>query len=222
VSAKPDASKPGRTVTPPVSVLDAKGRRDAFYLARQWHHYFGAEYEPDWLPNPPAALAGVSDADGQYGAVAHHGLVRVGGALASVVSGDHAESDIGPTPIDERALAGDGAIYIYLLAVDLAWRGRGLGSQLLGQVLDWARDETAAETVVAQSWQRREHASSAPLFETAGFERIVRLPDYYAETGRSACPDCGIWLGDDIECSCGAVLYAKDIERTEPQQENSE
>lgn len=201
----------------PVQLHPAGGRDDAYYLARQWHHYFGVEYESNRLPSPPAAIAGWADDDVEaqhYGVIARHGRVQVGGAMASVVTGDAAESAIGPAPIDERALAGDAAVYIYLITVDSAWRDRGLGTKLLDGCLAWTRNVTTADTVVAHSWQRENHPSSAGLFERAGFERIVNLPDHYAGTGRASCPDCGYWASEDGTCECGAILYAKDVERT--------
>ncbi|SIS06804.1 hypothetical protein SAMN05421809_3696 [Natronorubrum daqingense] len=37
-------------------VREASGRDDAFYLVRLWHHYFGVEYEANWLPYGPFNL----------------------------------------------------------------------------------------------------------------------------------------------------------------------
>lgn len=214
MATEPQPQRPSAP-THPVKVRDGDGRADALYLARQWHHYFGVDYETTTLPSILGEIAGWSDdpTGDRYAAVAVHAdTVRVGGALAGIVRGDHAVETIAPSPIDERALAGDGAVYISLVAVDAAFRDQGLGTRLLDACLDWATAQGVA-TVVAHSWQRRNHSSSAGLFERAGFHRIADLPEYYSREGaeREACPDCGVWLTEAGACECSAVLFAKDV-----------
>ncbi|UHQ98818.1 hypothetical protein HYG81_22430 (plasmid) [Natrinema zhouii] len=60
------------------NVREADGRADAFYLVRQWHHYFGVEYESNWLPYGPYQVAGWDDEDEEedlreaFGVIATH------------------------------------------------------------------------------------------------------------------------------------------------------
>lgn len=80
-------TSPTREWRPP-RVTDREG---AFYVARQWEHYFGVEYESDnRLPWPLAHLLGWNDGDEDPAPidaaayVATHKDVRVGCGLASL------------------------------------------------------------------------------------------------------------------------------------------
>lgn len=210
----PDATRPNPRIW---NVRRANGREDAFYLVRLWHHYFGVEYESNWLPYGPYQVAGWDDEDEDvreaYGAIATHDQagrsVRVGGGLAELLDHDTMVEQLPDGRFDKDALAGSLNAMMWFGIVDPSWRGYGIGHQLFRDRLSWANAH-GADMVFAWGWERREGRTSRPLFEQYDFVPIQRFPDHYAES-RDACPDCGVWPNDDEHCQCDAVLWARDM-----------
>jgi len=221
----------GRTTAAPapsaeaVRVREADGEADAFYLQRQLHHWFGAEYEsqtalqydlfpiagwtlPDGAPNRESAPR---DA---FGVIAEHrrgeATVRVGGGVVLLLDAAQAADECAPASFDGAALVSDPTAFLLVGVVDQAWRGRGLGGALFDRRLDWAR-ASDAEMALSFGWERRDGPTSRPLFEARGFEPIERIDGLYAETDRASCPDCGVWPGDDAACRCDATIWAREV-----------
>lgn len=91
----------------------------------------------------------------------------------------------GPTP------ATTGTWDLYWLAVDPAWQGKGVGSQLLGEVESRLTAQRARLLVVETS-SRADYAPTRAFYERRGFRRAALLPEYYAP-------------GDDL------LIYLKDF-----------
>ena len=91
----------------------------------------------------------------------------------------------GPTP------ATVGTWDLYWLAVDPAWQGKGVGSQLLREV-ESRLTAHRARLLVVETSSRADYAPTRAFYERRGFRRAALLPDYYA-------------LGDDL------VIYLKDL-----------
>lgn len=198
------------------TVREANDREDALSLARLWHHYFGTEYEANWLPHPLARIAGWVDADegrelAVLGLLAEHEDVRIGGALATILDHDDCVEELPDGRYDKDALAGDRNAWLLLGAVDPAWRGHGIGWRLFNRRIEWA-NEWGADMLFSFGWERREGRGSRPLFEANDFVPVQRFPDRYAET-RGSCPDCGSWPNNDRECQCELTLWALDLQQ---------
>lgn len=209
---------PTETVSLPTwSVRDANGRADAFYLARQWSHYFGIEYDAHELPIELAEVAGwTSDEDSldSLGTIAVHdphdrdGSVPIGGALVSILDHEETLDQLPKGRFDADALVGDRTAWLWFGVVDPAWRGRGIGREMFNRRVEWAEAQ-GASLAVSFGWERA-GPSSRRLFESDGWIPIQRFPDHYAEN-RDSCPDCGCWPSNDVDCSCELTLWAKDL-----------
>ncbi|MDS0280047.1 GNAT family N-acetyltransferase [Halomicroarcula sp. S1AR25-4] len=194
-------------------------RDDAFYVSRQWEHYFGVEYESDTrLPWPLAHVLGWNDGEDPApidaaAYVATHEQVRVGCGLASLRDHTQTVDALPQGRFSPGALAGDRNGWLLLGAVDPAWRGHGIGHALFDARLDWlaARDP---DMVFAFGWERDAGRSSRPLFEAHDFTPIQRFERYYADDSdgakRTSCPDCGAWRSNDVDCQCPTTLWALD------------
>jgi len=206
----------------PVEIRRADGERDAYYLQRLQHHWFGAEYDSnETLQADLFDIAGWSfDGDPpehaplqSMGVIAEHatpqGSVRVGGGIAIRIDHDTTVDELPPGSFDAETLAGDPSVWFLLGVVDQAWRGRGIGRRLFQRRLQWAR-HTDAEIAIAMGWER-DGPSSRPLFERAGWVPVETIESLYAETGRTACPDCGVWPNDEAACQCDATVWAMDL-----------
>lgn len=205
-----------------VTLREASGEADAYYLTRLWHHYFGVEYNHDGsrrLPNFPARIAGWTDddydEDDVYAVIASHspptrdGVVRVGAGLVALRDHDEAVAEMpDECRFDPRALVGDRAAYLVFGAVDPAFRGHGIGYRMFSDRLRWAT-ERGADMVFSFGWER-EGRSSRPLFESFDFVPIEQFSDYYA-SNRGACPDCGSWPSNDRDCVCAMTFWARDL-----------
>lgn len=203
------------------TVREADGEHDAFFLARQWAHYFGCRYEADRLPFPLAAVAGWLDEDDvepdfidAHGLVAEHrsgdARVHVGGSMVLVLDHDAAVDELPDGQFDADTLAGERNGWLSFGVVDPAWRGQGIGRRLFDRRLEWLRSE-AVDMVFGLGWGR-EGASSRPLFDSRGFVPVQRFEAYYGsdDAPRTACPDCGVWPSDDGRCTCATTLWALD------------
>lgn len=206
----------------PVTYREADGEADAWYLQRQWHHWFGAEYESQHsLQHALFDIAGWTLPDDvehapmeAFGVIAEHsptgsGSVRVGGGLALLVEHEEAVENLPDGRFDASQLAGAPTVWFQLGVVDEAWRGRGIGADLFRRRLEWAR-QTDAEIALSCGWERDDGASSRPLFEAHGWVPVQTIDEMYADT-RTSCPDCGIWPSDDRKCSCPATVWALDL-----------
>ncbi|WP_440767529.1 GNAT family N-acetyltransferase [Natronorubrum sp. DTA7] len=216
---------PGETTRPEPRVWNirqADGRTDAFYLVRLWHHYFGVEYEANWLPYGPYQVAGwddeTEDEDEETreacGVIATHGredgqAVDVGGGLAELFDHDAMVEQLPDGRFDRDALAGQCNAMLWFGIVDQAWRGYGIGHRLFRARLEWAQAR-GADMVFSIGWERPEGRTSRPLFEQYDFVPVQRFDGYYRET-RDACPDCGVWPNDDRECTCTTTLWAREL-----------
>jgi len=49
------------------------------------------------------------------------------------------------------------------------------------------------------------------LLTDAGFVSIQTAESLYTDTGRTLCPDCGVWPNDDRECECDGTDWSKDL-----------
>ena len=214
------AAETGET-EPTVRIRDADGEGDAWYLQRQQHHWFGAAYESQthlsldlfdiagWTPG--------EDVDGapleSYGVIAEHIVdgrrVRVGGGVALLIDHATAVKELAPGSFNAEVLASEPSAFFLLGVVDSAWRGRGIGGRLFDRRLRWAADSDA-EMAFSYGWERP-GPSSRPLFQSRGWEPVETVQSMYVESGRSACPDCGVWPHDDADCQCDATIWARDV-----------
>ena len=207
----------------PVAVREADSEADAWYLQRQWHHWFGAEYDSQVaLQYDLFDIAGWTipdDADDvsleTYGVIAEHAPagadpVRVGGAIVVLLDHETTVDELPDGRFDAGALAGDPTAWFLLGVVDGAWRGRGIGSMLFERRLQWAR-QTDAEMAISCGWERDTGGTSRPLFERFGWVPVETIVGMYTDTGRTSCPDCGIWPTEDAACACDATVWALDL-----------
>jgi len=207
----------------PVSVREADGEADAWYLQRQWHHWFGAEYESQTaLQHDLFGIAGWSipdDVDHQaldsYGVIAEHtparaDPVRIGAGLVLLLDHETTAEELPDGRFNPGALAGDPTAWFCIGVVDGAWRGRGIGSMLFERRLQWARD-TDAEIAISCGWERDGGDTSRPLFEKHDWVPVQTIHEMYTETGRTSCPDCGVWPSDDTTCTCDGTVWALDL-----------
>lgn len=205
-----------------VRIRDADGEADAWYLQRQWAHWFGAGYESQRsLQHDLFGIAGWSlpdDIDQEpidsYGVIAEHHRkgrsVRIGGGVVLLVPHEQAVEDLPEdASFDREALASDPTVWFLLGVVDLAWRGRGIGRRLFERRLRWAR-QTDAAVAIACGWERDGHRTSRPLFEATGWVPVERIPCLYEN--RTSCPDCDLWRSDGEKgCSCEGTIWALDL-----------
>jgi len=79
-------------------------------------------------------------------------------------------------------MTGAGEAHLLNLSVAGGWQRRGLGRELLGQVLRLVRDE-AVERILLEV--RESNTAAQALYEDSGFSRIALRRDYYpAQDGR--------------------------------------
>ena len=89
------------------------------------------------------------------------------------------------------------------VAVDVAFRRRGLGGRLTSLMLDWMR-QAGCDAAIALSWLSGRPDSSPPLFRRLGFREGPTIERFYAAESIEndwACPVCG------QPCTCAATLF---------------
>jgi [ribosomal protein S18]-alanine N-acetyltransferase len=69
---------------------------------------------------------------------------------------------------------------IHTIGVDPAYQGRGIGRQMLTQLLDWADGATVFLEV------RTDNAAAIALYESEGFEKVGVRKRYYRVSGADA------------------------------------
>jgi GNAT superfamily N-acetyltransferase len=200
-------------------IREAAGVRDAKYLHTLWRHYFGTDAPPGNLPFALGEIAGWNHDEDEdveaLGLVAElnprdrDGSFPIGGALVEIFDHEVTVERLPEGRFDADTLAGDRNAWMLLGAVDPEWRGHGIGRQLFRQRVRWA-DRQGAGMILGFGWERESGGSSRPLFEAFDFVPIQRFEDHYAES-RTACPDCGIWPGDDESCECACTLWARGL-----------
>ncbi|WP_123619186.1 N-acetyltransferase [Halorubrum sp. CSM-61] len=208
-----------------VTVREAAGERDAFYLAHVWSRWFGTEYEHGHryssgrLPYALCSVAGWEvDAEPEhlhgYGVVAEHdppdrdGRVHVGGGLVTIDTAAETIDNLPDGRFDADALVGERNAWLWFGIVDAAWRGLGLGRRLFEDRLQWARDQ-GADMAFAYGWEH-DGRTSRPLFEDFGFVPVERFERLY-EDERDVCPACGALPSNDRTCTCAGVVWARDL-----------
>jgi ribosomal-protein-alanine N-acetyltransferase len=84
---------------------------------------------------------------------------------------------IGFSIVEWSTAQGESAAYIQTLEVHPAWRGRGIGAELLSRVEDSAREAGAKSVALHVDV---ENAAAIHLYESHGYARQGREEHYYA------------------------------------------
>lgn len=93
------------------------------------------------------------------------------------------------------------------IAVLPGWRGRGIGSQLVREALDWC-DERGATTALSFGWKSSGGCHIAGVMATTGFESTQEIPNFWTDDSRQkgySCPECG------SVCECTAVVFRRAV-----------
>jgi GNAT superfamily N-acetyltransferase len=196
------------------TIEPADGHEDTVYLARLWHHYFGVEYGPNRLPWPLHDVIGWQNEDNpllkSYGVIAKHDDIAIGGGVASIMArADVLEELPDSRRFDADALLDEQVAWLWFGVVDPDWRGQGIGRRLFERRLHWA-SEQGVGLALPYGWNRRHGRTSRPLFEANDFVPIQTFDDHYAEH-RDACPDCGCWPSNNVDCRCSMTLWGRDL-----------
>lgn len=207
-----------------IIIRPAHGEADAYYLTRQRHHYYGFEYDSqETLPLDyfPIAEWTVPEDDKEnapkdtFGVIAEHTIsptqsVRIGGAVALLLDQETTINQLTQGSFNAKAVTAEQNGFLLLNVVDPAWRGLGIGSELLTRRLDWIK-QTDAEMVFAYGWLREDTTEeSRSLLKKQDFTPIEEISDLYETTNRTACPDCRIWPSDPQNCHCNGIIWGKD------------
>ena len=144
---------------------------------------------------------------------AHLGEELVGSAVAELLRTDEVE-DLVQTlrkagfqskRFDDRALG-----LLKTSAVIPRMRGQGIGSRLVEERLSLLANR-GCTAVYTFSWESGSRQSSRSLFEAAGFEHVVRIPNYWYEPpGHETfqCIKCG------KPCRCAALVMRRSLGRS--------
>lgn len=204
-------------------IRPAEGEQDAYYLARQQHHYFGTANDwPETLPLNYLPIAGQSIPDDSeddipldvYGVIAEHApsetshSVRIGGGVVLIYDQESAVDTLPPIDGFPYAIVCDVNAFLLFTVVDPAWRGQGIGRKLLLDRLHWI-NSTNAEMIFTCGWERDSNQSSRPLLSDSGFVEKQTIDGFYSDRGRPSCPDCGAWPSNDKMCQCRTTVWIK-------------
>ncbi|QLH82362.1 GNAT family N-acetyltransferase [Halosimplex pelagicum] len=199
-----------------VRPADSDDLHTARFLGR---HYFGGDrddshhyiYRSTTQANQPHGHAVVAEANGiLVGMAALH--LKIPGAMHRLLD----VPELLPyevrgcldCPVEGFNGAATGLGWIQLVAVDKAWWGNGIATQLLQELIEWA-NTSDIKTLAGISWQRDGKPDSTGLFKHHGFDCIAEYESFYAENdNRTFCPDCG------EECECAGHVYVRDLQRT--------
>ena len=209
-----------------ITIREADGEKDAFFLTRQREHYFGIEYESQQkLPTDlfPIANWTLSDESKEgksiidsFGVIAEHTptpdqSVRIGGGIVILLPQEPMIKELELGSFNTQDTTGKTNALFILNAVDPSWRGLGIGERILKKRLEWVINSNA-EMAFAYGWERdNTNQESHPLFKNAEFTPIEKIPNLYAKINREACPDCNVWPSDPDNCTCDGIIWAKDI-----------
>lgn len=89
------------------------------------------------------------------------------------------------------------------IAVSERYKGRGVGTILLRQALNWFEQQKAT-TIVSLAWESDGVCFAQGILESVGFERKLRLERFWYEDSTARgyqCPSCG------NPCICTANIY---------------
>jgi len=208
-----------------ITIREANGEEDAFFLARQWEHYFGVDYKSQIeLPTDLFPIANWTLSEKQennsiidsFGIIAEHTptanqSVRVGGGVALLLTQEQIIQELEFSDLNVQEITSKKNAFFILNVVDPDWRGKGIGAKILKRRLDWVID-SGAKIVFSYGWKRDcTNQESKPLFKDAGFTQIKEISSLYAKIDRQACPDCNIWPSDTNKCSCNGIIWAKKL-----------
>jgi GNAT superfamily N-acetyltransferase len=79
----------------------------------------------------------------------------------------------GPTPLTE------GTFDLYWIDVADAWKGKGVGKQLMSAVVAAVQGD-GGRLLVLDTSGRQDYASTRAFYERFGFRRTATVPDFYA------------------------------------------
>jgi ribosomal protein S18 acetylase RimI-like enzyme len=79
----------------------------------------------------------------------------------------------GPTPMTQ------GTFDLYWIAVPAAWKGKGIGRELMATVEERVL-EVSGRMLVLDTSGRPDYSGTRSFYERLGFVRTARIPDFYA------------------------------------------
>jgi GNAT superfamily N-acetyltransferase len=94
------------------------------------------------------------------------------------------------------------------VAVIPSSQGRGIGTELVGRALEWARDR-GATAAISFGWKSSRGCHIEGIMTTAGFDGAAEIANFWTEDSRRkkyACPECG------AVCECAAVIFKRTID----------
>ncbi len=92
------------------------------------------------------------------------------------------------------------------LAVEPAFRKRGIGTKLFSECLGSLDDIDSGVTILT-AWKSRKGIHITSIARKFGFRRIFEIPGYWKEDSIKRgykCPSCGY-----PPCICSAVIYVR-------------
>lgn len=94
------------------------------------------------------------------------------------------------------------------IAVVSRWRGRGVGSRLVREALDWCQDLGTTATI-SFGWKSSKGCHIDGVMTTTGFSSVSEIPNFWTEDSRAKdyfCPECG------SVCECAAVVFKRVVD----------
>ena len=118
---------------------------------------------------------------GAWTADAYRGFLQdLSGTLALVICPDH-DPDLALGFVLARLLVEE--LEILQIAVEEAWRGRGLGRMLMAALAKKGREAGKGSWILEV---RENNLPALGLYQAFGFEEMGRRPGYYPDSGESA------------------------------------